>query len=49
MEESANKFALNMSSTPAKVSKCLELSEMGAESEDEDLGCSPRSLGIDFV
>lgn len=48
-EENNQRLALNLSSSPAKVQKALELSETGSDSECEDLNISPRSLGIDFV
>ena len=47
--EENQRLALNLSSSPAKVQKSLELSETGSDSECEDLNVSPRSLGIDFV
>ena len=47
--EENQRLALNLSSSPAKVQKALELSETGSDSECEDLNVSPRSLGIDFV
>ena len=48
-DENNQRLALNLSSSPATEQKALELSEMGADSESEDLNISPRCLGIDFV
>ena len=48
-DENNQRLALNLSSSPARVQKALELSETGSDSECEDLNVSPRSLGIDFV